>query len=176
MRRWGRDTDLGEMSQCPLSRITHIVNKNLSFVQAHSVQLKKLICWGDSSGRPPVFVISFIHSGWRNRASSSHSVTHKHWHTRWCTGRCWASPLMPLLPSGPAASWHLSPWRRLIASPDLARGERRTEREEPSLHPFICLLQWWPSPSFYCPQQPPLSLLRCLLCPHHCRTPFIKKP
>lgn len=46
---------------------------------------------------------------------------------------------MPLLPSGPAASWHLSPWRRLIASSALARGERHAEREKPS-SPFFHLL------------------------------------
>lgn len=75
---------------------------------------------------------------------------------------------MPLLPSGPAASWHLSPWRRLIASSALARGERHTEREKPSLHPFICFLQWWPSPTFpLSSSPPPPSPLLCLLSPHH---------
>lgn len=63
---------------------------------------------------------------------------HKHWCVRTHAGRCYTALLMRLLPSGPAASWHLSPWRRLIASSVLARGERRVRRKKPSLHPFIC--------------------------------------
>lgn len=92
--------------------------------------------------------------------------THINTHILKCTGRCQAAPLMPLLPSGPAASWHLSPWRRLIGSSVLASGERHTEREKPSFHPFICFLQQWPSPLFFCPPHPPWSPLPCLLSPH----------
>lgn len=71
---------------------------------------------------------------------------HTHTNTNTHISRCQAVTLMPLLPSCPAASWHLSPWRRLIASSVLARGERHTESERPSRCPFICFLQRRPLP------------------------------
>ncbi len=113
----------------------------------------------------------------RKRVFYTPPLTHKHWHTQSSAqAGARAAPLMPLLPSGPAASWHLSPWRRLIASPALTRGERHAEREKPSLYPFICLLQWWPSPFFFCPLHPPSPPLLLLLCPPSPPSTFIKKP
>lgn len=114
----------------------------------------------------------------RNSVLYTHTLSHTQTltHTLRCTGRCRAAPLMPLLPSGPAASWHLSPWRRLIASPVLTRGERHAEREKPSLHPFICLLQWWPSPPFSFVLRTPLRPLYSAFYVPINAIPFHQKP
>lgn len=107
-----------------------------------------------------VFFLMAIHA-------TGFTHTHKHTHSSTQAG---AGLLMPLLPSGPAASWHLSPWRRLIASSVLARGERHAERVKPSLHPFICLLQRWPSPIFsFVLLAPFVPSTGAFYLPHHCR-------
>lgn len=111
-----------------------------------------------------------------NSLMYAHSLTHKHWHTHdSAQAGVGLLLLMPLLPSGPAASWHLSPWRRLIASPALTRGEQRAKREKPSLHPFICLLQWCPL-RFFCPPQPPFAPFTLPFMSPSPPSPFIKTP
>lgn len=136
--------------------------------------ITRLAAWASTCGLLSVCI--------QSTANYMYGLTqiHTERHTQWCAGRCRAPPLMPLLPSGPAASWHLSPWRRLIASPALTRGERHAEREKNHLsilssahfsdgQPPSHLIHH-PPLIFFCPPHPPLSPLLRLLCPS-----FIKK-
>lgn len=105
----------------------------------------------------------------RNRVLYTHSLTHKHWHTHTLVHRQVPSCSF----DAPPAKWSccfLAPVTVETADCITSAHQRGTARwrEKPSLHPFICLLQWWPSPLFFCPPCPPSSPLLRLLCPHHC--------